>query len=96
MDNDRFARIVEDQGEQLRTLMSPLVGVLGGGLIAYNAYFNGTEVVVLGYQRPDGAGGTLTRPVAILVDEEVFDRLQVDDEAGRVDGDGRDVPKHVI
>lgn len=97
MEARRFARIAEEGKAQLTALMSPLMppGVLGGEPIFYNAYFGGTEVVVLGFRKPDGEGGTLTKPIAIMVDEAVFDGLRVDDERSRVDGSGQDAPKHV-
>lgn len=83
MEQARFDRIVTEGRQMLTGLLSPFVGAKGGGLIAYNAYFNGTEVAVLGYQHAEG-GHTYTRPVAILVDEEVFKRLEVDEESGRI------------
>lgn len=96
MEADRFSAIVENKGSQLRALMSPLIGARGGRVAFYNAYFNGTEVVVAGYQFDDRDGHTYTKPVAILVDEEVFDRLRVDDEAGRIDASGGEAPGRVL
>jgi hypothetical protein len=91
MDDAKFNRIATEGRQQLTALLSPLVGARGGRAVAYNAYFNGTEVVVLGYQY-EQAGQSLTKPVAILVDDELFDHLEVDNEAGRVDGRGQDAP----
>lgn len=95
MDNKRFERIVDDKMSQLAALMSPMASVRGGQRVCYNAYFNGTEVVVLGYQYGED-GSTFTKPVAILVDEEVFGRLRVDEEASRTDASGADTPKKVL
>lgn len=95
MENDRFNRIAQEGIQKLTALTSPMVGALGGQMCAYNAYFNGTEVVVLGYQQQEG-GHTITKPVAILVDEEIFDRLRVDEESGRMDGTGTETPKKVL
>lgn len=87
METERFNQIVEDGRSKLQALFSPAIGALGGQPVAYNAYFKGTEVVVLGYHWQDGEH-TNTKPIAILVDPEVFDHLRVDQESGRTDGDG--------
>lgn len=87
MNEERFNRIVTEGRQKLTALLSPLVSAKGGQVIAYNAYFKGTEVAVLGYQFAEG-GHTYTKPVAILVDEEVFEHLEVDEESGRYDGEG--------
>jgi len=87
MDEERFDRIVTEGRQKLTALLSPFAGAKGGQLIAYNAYFKGTEVAVLGYQFAED-GHTYTKPVAILVDEVVFGALEVDEESGRIDGQG--------
>ena len=97
MEQEKFDRISEEGLSNLQALMSPLVGALGGMAITYNAYFRGREVVVVGYQRPSEDGkGTLTKPIAILIEEELFSELRVDDEASRVDGDGQTVEKKIL
>jgi hypothetical protein len=82
MDEERFNRIAQEGKQKLTAVLSPFVGVKGGQAIAYNAYFKGTEVVVMGYQYEEG-GHSYTKPLAILVDEEVFGLLEVDHETGR-------------
>lgn len=82
MDDEKFNRIATRGRQQLMALFSPMVGAKGGQPVAYNAYLKGTEVVVMGYQFEEG-GHTYTRPVAIVVDEELFEQLEVDHEAGR-------------
>lgn len=89
MDNDRFEAISRDGLAKLTALMSPMAGALGGRRITYNAYFRDHEVVVLGYQY-DEDGHSFTKPVAIIVDPEVFNGLRVDDEGFRVGPDGED------
>lgn len=91
MEQQKFNRIAEDGFNALTALTT----VARHGAITYNAYFRGVEVVVLGFQHEED-GHTLTKPVAILVNEEVFDQLRVDDEAGRTDGSGRDTAKKVL
>lgn len=94
MDQERFERTAHEGMEMLRAAMSPFAEVLGGGVVAYNAYFGGTEVVVLGYQHQDGEH-VVTKPLAILVDAVVFDQLRVDEEHSRVKN-GNVEPKRVI
>lgn len=79
MEDAKFQQIA-DTG--LNMLRAALMGVAPGEVMAYNAYFHGQEVVVLGYQYQDGAH-TNTKPLAILVDPDVFVQLRVDGESGR-------------
>lgn len=97
MEQEKFDRIAEAGVSQLRALLSPMVGAFGGDLCAYNAYVRGLEVVVLAYQReePGNPGHVVTKPVAIVVDDELFAELEVDGEAGRVDGQGHELPPKV-
>lgn len=91
MEQGKFEKIVNAGQEKLAALMSPAVGVLGGRGIFYNSYLNGLEVVVMGCQFEED-GHTYTKPVAILVDDDLFDYLKVDGESGRVNGEGKEVP----
>lgn len=86
MNDVKFDRIVDSYLTLLRTTLALPPDGSQGALVAYNAYLEDTEVVVLGHQTR-AEGSTWTRPVAIFVTEEVFDRLVVDDEAGRKVGD---------
>lgn len=87
MEDARFDRIVTEGQGMLSAWLLNTVAHDGGQHIAYTAWLDSTEVVVIGYQHPEG-GHTYTRPVAILVDDDLFDRLRVN-ESGRVDGEGR-------
>lgn len=91
MDQGRFERIAQDGIAKITALTS----LARPGLVAYNAYLGDVEVVVLGFRQDEGGGHTLTKPVAIVVDETVFDALRVDDEHSRVDGSGNDTPRKV-
>lgn len=79
MDETRFQGIADRGINMLRAAFS---GIAPGELLAYNAYFKGQEVVVMGYQFEE-KGHTYTKPLAILVDDEVFDNLLVDGEGPR-------------
>lgn len=83
MEDARFQRIVDSHGKMLTALMSPFVGTLGGERIYYNAYIGGTEVCVVGYRMTEDDGSVSTKPIAILVDEELFRAMRVDHERGR-------------
>lgn len=89
MEDAKFDRIATEGKQKLTALLSPLATARGGQPIAYNAYLRGLEVVVLGYQFAE-RGTTFTKPVAIIVDGDMFDELSVDEEAGRVDQHGVD------
>lgn len=94
MEKGKFNAIAERGISMLRALMTLGPKHLPGESLCYNAYFRGTEVVVLGYRFSEGAH-SYTKPVAILVDEDVFDELRVDDESGRRRS-GEDAPKRVL
>ena len=87
MDQRRFQDTAEKGMNMLKAAFS---GIAPGDVIAYNGYFHGQEVVVLGYQYQDGAH-TNTKPLAILVDDQVFGNLLVDGESARF-GDETGVP----
>lgn len=97
MEDLRFAEIAE----KMRDMLTAVVMHANGGIQMpgeprfYNAFFNGTEVVVLGYSYDGGDGHTYTKPICIAVDEEVMDRLRVDGESGRV-RNGEVQPPHVV
>lgn len=100
MDESRFHATSEVGRSMLATMvmssyLPPVKAALGGEVITYNAYYHGQEVVVLGVQMPDGPGHTVTKPVAILVDEEVFQALRVDEESGRYEN-GDPAPPKVV
>lgn len=98
MNNAKFDQIVDDGRAMLTALLLGGAHREGGQAIAYNAYFNGTEVVILGYHYPDpdNLDSVLTKPVAILVSDGVFNGLRVDNEAGRIGPDGLPSPPQVI
>lgn len=101
MDDARFQATTRTGISLLTTMvmskyMPEVAKAMGGKIITYNAYYHGQEVVVLGVQMPDGPGHTRTKPVAILIDDEVFDALRVDDETGRYDEDGELGPPKVV
>lgn len=79
MEQTKFNEIAEKGMSMLRAAFS---GVAPGELLAYNAYLHGQEVVMLGYQFAED-GHTYTKPLAIFVDQEVFDNLVVDEEGPR-------------
>lgn len=91
METAKFEQISKDGIDKLRSLLGPGVDALGGQCITYNAYIGEQEVVVLGYQYAEG-GHTFTKPVAVIVDPEVFTVLKVDGEGSRVDGGGVEFP----
>ena len=98
MDAARFNKIAEDHKNMLTALVLPRAAKAMGGEgegVFYNAYLAGTEVVVLGYRIEEPGGHSRTRPVAIMVDEELFPKLRVDEEASRVVG-GQDSPGQVL
>lgn len=82
MESGKFQAIAERGMNMLRAAFS---GIAPGEVVAYNAYFHGQEVVVMGYQYQDGAHSN-TKPLAILVDEDNFKNLRVDGESGRFEG----------
>lgn len=88
MEQDKFS----DTADKLKAMLSTVVmagvapGLVSGEVVFYNAYFNGTEVVVLGYQY-ERDGHTYTKPICIAVDDEVMTKLRVDHETGRYEGD---------
>lgn len=88
MEEAKFQQVSEDGMAMLTALMSPFVGTNGGRRITYNAYLGDLEVVVVGYQYDLEGGHTNTKPVAILVDSDLFMHLRVDSEVDRTDGDG--------
>lgn len=93
MDQHRFQDIAEKGMNMLRAAFS---GMAPGDLIAYNGYFHGQEVVVLGYQYEDGQH-TNTKPLAIFVDDQVFNNLLVDGESARFGGEaGVEQPPKVM
>lgn len=92
MEEAKFQKIVDDNMPKLVALMSPEHSVLGGKRIAYNAFFRGQEVAVVGYMLGDPDGANTVKPVAILVDEEVFDNLELDSESSRQDAQGKEQP----
>lgn len=89
MDDNRFQEIAERGMNMLQAAFS---GIAPGQVVVYNGYFKDTEVVVVGYQYQDGAHLN-TKPLAILVDERVFDNLLVDGESGRYGADGPEPAK---
>lgn len=98
MDDARFRATTEVGMSMLSTMvmskyMPAIKQALNGDVVTYNAYLGGQEVVVLGVIMPDGVGHTKTKAVAILVDDEVFKNLRVDDESGRYTSDGVEPPK---
>lgn len=89
MDQTRFQDTAENGMNMLKAAFS---GIAPGDLMAYNAYFHGQEVVVLGYQYQDGKHVN-TKPLAIFVDDQVFSNLLVDGESARFGEDGPEPPK---
>jgi hypothetical protein len=71
-------------------------GVAPGQREFYNAYWKGTEVVVLGYTFQGDDGHKYTKPLAVIVDDEVFRNLRVDHETGRFEGDDGLQPPKVV
>jgi len=98
MDDRRFNQI----SDQMRSMLTTIVldqqsggKILPGEVHTYNAFFNGTEVVVLGYTFKGEDGHNYTKPICIAVDEEVMVKLRVDQEAGRME-DGSLVDPKVV
>jgi len=87
VDDSRFRDITARGMDTLRAIF--LAGEqLPGQVGTYNAYIGGTEVVVLGYHFTDDDGSRVTKPVCILMDEQLFATLRVDDESARTDEEG--------
>lgn len=83
MEEARFTRIALDLRGDLQAIQDQ---TLQGNVHFYNAFFNGTEVVVLGHTFRAADGHDYTEPICIAVDPEVMKNLRVDDESGRVEG----------
>lgn len=79
MEDAKFQQIANTG---MNMLHAAFTGAGSGDVIAYNAFVDDLEVVVLGYQYQDGEH-TNTKPLAILVDPDLFARLRVDGESGR-------------
>lgn len=92
MDDIRFQGIAESGMNMLRAAFS---GIAPGDVIAYNAFIDDMEVVVVGYQYQSGEH-TNTKPLAILVDPDLFGRLRVQSESGRFDGEGALQPPQTV
>jgi hypothetical protein len=90
MDDVRFNAIAERGLALLHAAFNNYAGT-ASRVIAYNAFWRDQEVVVVGY-RFDEDGHSYTRPLAVLMDEGIFDQLSVDSESGRVDGAGNERP----
>lgn len=66
----------------LNMLRAAFSGMAPGDVIAYNAYWGGTEVIVAGYTYEQD-GHEYTKPLAVLMTPEIFNNLLVDGESGR-------------
>src|SRR3954471_643828 len=76
MDSARFNELAKRGADML------LAAKMTGRLIAYEGTLQGHEVVVLGAHWPEDAGrndtGFSAKPICLLIDEDVFDMLNVD------------------
>lgn len=89
------AKFDEEVGTLVPALRLALTSaqMAGGRLVAYNAWLDSTEVIVLGFQMQGELSHVDTKPLALLMTEDLFDRVKV--SAGDVLKGGESQP-HLI